>query len=283
MIKIHFQNKKAFQEKIKQIKKDGLDKFHVTSDFDNTLTKCFIDGKKTPSTIALIRGGDYLSKDYAKRASALYHKYHPFEIDESLDFEYKFSKMKEWWEIHRDLLLSSGMRKEIVEDIISKFPRIFRGGVLEFLNELHKNNIPLIIFSAGIGNIIEGSLKKFNRLTNNITILSNYFDFDDNGFAKGYKNEIIHALNKSEIKIEDEKYKQLISQRKNVLLLGDSIGDLGMINEMDYNVIIKIGFLNNDIDKNLELYKSEFDIVITNDGDFEFVNKLIKELLRNNY
>lgn len=41
---------------------------------------------------------------------------------------------------------------------------------------------------------------------------------------------------------------------------------------------ITIGFLNEDIGKNLDEYKKSFDVVITQDGDFEFITKLIKEI-----
>ena len=72
----------------------------------------------------------------------------------------------------------------------------------------------------------------------------------------------------------------LIKARSNVVLLGDSLGDLGMTAGLHHNTIIKIGFLNEDIEKNLELYKEQFDIVITGDGSMEYINQLLHDLLR---
>ena len=278
MEQVYFHNKELLQQKIKEIKSQGLDKLHLVSDFDRTLTKCFYDGKKIPSAIALIREGGYLTEDYPKKAFALFDKYHPIETDESLDYDFRFKKMQEWWETHEKLLIKSGMHKNVINDILERYPKMFRDGTIPFLDYLNSHKIPLLIFSSGIGNLIEGYLKKENKLTPNIHILSNNFDFNSEGFAKGYKNGIIHVFNKSETKIEDKQYRDLISKRNNVILLGDSLGDLGMVNDIDTNIIIKIGFLNEDVENKLALYKSKFDVVITNDGSMNYINELLDEL-----
>jgi len=266
-----------FNEKIEKIKIRGLNTVHVVSDFDRTLTKCFFDGKKIPSSIALIREGGYLSKDYAGKAFALFDKYNVFEMDNSLDFNFKFDKMKEWWETHEKLLINSGMHEKVIFDILKKYPKVFREGVFDFLDFLKLHNVPLLIFSSGIGNLIEGYLKNNNRLSSNIHILSNIFNFDSDGFALGYKNEIIHLMNKSEDKI-GEKYKNLIKHKRNVILLGDSLEDINMVT--DFDIIIKIGFLNENVDKNLALYRKNFDVVITDDGSMDFVNELLYEFVK---
>ncbi len=278
MEQVYFHNEELLKQKIEEIKSQGLDKLHIVSDFDRTLTKYFFDGKKIPSTIALIREGGYLTEDYPGKAFALFDKYHPIEIDNSLDDDFRFKKMQEWWETHEKLLIKSGMHQQVVDDISKRYTNIFREGAITFLDNLHSRNIPLLIFSSGIGNLIEGFLRKENRLTSNIHILSNIFDFNSEGYATGYKNKIIHVMNKSEAKLEDKKYRDLISQRNNIILLGDSLGDLGMVNDLDANLIIKIGFLNEDVENKLDLYKSKFDVVITNDGSMDYVNQLMDQL-----
>ncbi|MDD5649854.1 MAG: hypothetical protein PHF86_05445 [Candidatus Nanoarchaeia archaeon] len=275
---VHFHNEDLVKQKIKEIKSQGLDKLHVVSDFDRTLTKCFYNGKKIPSTIALIREGGYLTEDYPKKAFELFDKYHPIELDESLDYDYRFKKMQEWWETHEKLLIKSGMNKKVINDILERYPKMLREGTIEFLDYLKSHNIPLLIFSSGIGNLIEGYLKKENRLTPNIHILSNTFNFNSKGYATGYKNKIIHIMNKSETKIENKVYRDLISKRNNIILLGDSLEDIGMINDIDTNLIIKIGFLNEDVENKLNLYKTKFDVVITNDSSMSYINHLLKEL-----
>ncbi len=66
----------------------------------------------------------------------------------------------------------------------------------------------------------------------------------------------------------------------NVLLLGDSIGDLGMIHGFDCNELIKIGFLNDEVEKNIKDYRKNFDIVMLNDKDMNYVAGLMREIAR---
>lgn len=278
MKNIHFHNKKLLQEKIEEIKLQGLEKLHLVSDFDRTLTKCFHKGKKISSGIGLIREGGYLSKDYDKKAHELFNKYHPIEMDESLDYDFRYKKMDEWWKTHRGMLVEYGMHKKIIEDVTKKHPKTFREGTFEFFDTLHTQNIPLLIFSAGLGDLIKESLKRENKLTPNVHILSNDFIFNDEGRAIGYKDRTIHVLNKSEEQIKDKQYKNLVAERNNVILLGDLLGDLGMVNDLDANLIIKIGFLNENIEDRLELFINKFDVVITHDGTMEYVNELLRTL-----
>lgn len=275
---IHIKDKDLLQKKISAIAVDGVNKLHIVSDFDRTLTKCFFNGKKIPSTFALIREGGYLSDDYPKKAFAMFDKYNPIELDESLDYEYRYAMMREWWETHRDLFVASGMHKDVIVDILNKFPKLFRDKTIEFFDVLAKKNIPLLIFSSGIGNIIEGYLVKENKLTPNIHILSNTFVFDKDGFATGYKDEVIHLMNKCEHKVTNDSYRRLISERKNIILLGDSLEDLGMIENISGQTVIRVGFLNEQVDEKLELYKDNFDIVISDDSSMVYVLSLVKEL-----
>jgi len=63
-------------------------------------------------------------------------------------------------------------------------------------------------------------------------------------------------------------------------LLGDNLEDIGMVDGFEYDNLLKIGFLNENIEENLENYKKAFDIVILNDGSMEFVNNLLKEIIK---
>ena len=63
-----------------------------------------------------------------------------------------------------------------------------------------------------------------------------------------------------------------IKHRRNVLLLGDSVDDIKMIEGFEYDEIIKIGFLNEKVEENRDEYLKNFDIVIANDSDMSHVN-----------
>jgi len=268
-------------EKLKsQIKTKGYQSLHILSDFDRTLTYGEINGVKTPSIISLLRDGNHLTEDYAKKAHALFDKYHSIEIDPSIPLQEKKKAMQEWWETHNKLLIESGLSKSDLEDIVKNGHVKFREGVPEFLDFLHQHNIPLIIFSAsGCGDAIQMFFKNIGKDYSNIYYVTNHFNWDENGRAISPKGLIIHCMNKNETTLREipEVY-SAIQNRKNVLLLGDSTGDLGMIEGFEYETLLKVGFLNFDYDKLREEYKRNFDIVLEGDGNFNQVNDLVRDL-----
>jgi len=268
-------------EKIKEhFKKEGNQKLHVLTDFDNTLTRAFVDGKRVPSLISVLRDSNYLGHEYAEKANALYRKYHAIETDPTISKKERKKAMHEWWSIHFNLLIKSGLNRKDIEKVVKSRKIKFRQGALEFIDFLHKQNIPLIIMSSsGLGeDAIAMYLKKENRLYNNIYIISNKYEWDQNGNAIGVKQPIIHSMNKDETMIQNFPVFDVVKNKKNVLLLGNNIGDVGMIEGFNYDNLIKIGFLNEKIEENLEEFKKNFDIIITNDSGMDYINQLLREL-----
>ena len=45
--------------------------------------------------------------------------------------------------------------------------------------ELHAKDVPLLIFSAGVGDIIQEVLRQQYTIYNNMKIVSNFMDFND--------------------------------------------------------------------------------------------------------
>jgi len=273
-------NPKNFERLKVQIKKTGYQNLHILSDFDRTLTYGTINGVRTPSIIYMLRDGNYLVAGYAEKAHKLFNKYHSIETDPDIPLPEKKKAMQEWWETHNKLLIKSGLSKSDIEDIVKNGHVKFRKGVPEFLDLLYKNGIPLIIFSAsGCGDAIQLFFQKIGKDYSNIFYITNKFNWDDNERAISTKGPIIHCMNKDETILEKipELYKS-IKKRKNVILLGDSIGDLGMIEGFDYSNLLKIGFLNFDYDKLRKNYEKNFDVILKGDKDFNFINTLIRDL-----
>ena len=275
-------NKKNFEEKKKQFIEGGLNKIHILSDFDRTLTKAFVNGEKTLSLISELRRRNYISEDYTKTARALADKYHPIEINTSIPQAERKKAMHEWWTKHFELLIKSGLNKKHLEQIIKEGIIQIREGTTELLDFLYKYNISLVIISsAGLGiDSISMFFKKYRKMYNNIYISSNVYKWDKNGNAKRVKEPIIHSMNKEETVVKDyPKIYKKIKDRKNILLLGDSIDDIDMVTGFNYKNIIKIGFLNENIEENLKAYKNVYDVIILNDGKMDYINKLLKEII----
>jgi len=271
-------------EKIKyKIARDGVSRFHVLADFDRTLTKNFVNGKEVPSIISVLRNGNFLTKDYAEKAHALFDKYHPIEINSKISLKEKKKAMHEWWTAHFKLLVESKLNIKDIEEVIKSEDIRLREGALEFFDLLHKHRIPLVVMSsAGLGDeAISLILKKEDRLYDNVYIISNSFKYDKKGDVIGIKKPIIHSMNKDETMVKDfpSVYKT-VKDRKNVLLLGDNLEDIDMIKGFDYDRILKIGFLNKNVKESLKYYKKAYDVVILNDSGMAYVNKLLKEIVQ---
>lgn len=282
MNNIIISDSKDFERKKKALAKIGLDKVHVVSDFDRTLTKAFYLGEKTGSLISRLRNGKYLSEEYARKAHELFDIYHDFEINPNIPLEVKKEKMYEWWKKHKELLIESGLDKKTIELCVEEMMKTkipdFRIGVKNFLSLLHKNNVPLIILSASLEDLILEFFRQKNVFYNNMHVIGNEFGYDEQGMVITIRR-IIHIFNKNEATLEHLPIYQELLKRKNVILLGDSIGDLGMVEGFPHDNSIKIGFLNDRIEENIEEYRKNFDVLILNDGDFLFVNEIIKSLI----
>ena len=274
-------DKEKFKGKKERMVMDGLDNLFVVSDFDRTLTKAFHGENKVSSLIVTLREDDYLGNEYMKKAKDLFQKYHPFEIDMDISFEEKNQKMNEWWSTHNDLFVKYGLTWEIIDDMVKQRKVGFRDGAKIFFKNLHQKNIPLLIASASsLGMVIDDYLEKNDVYFDNTKIITNYFEFDEKGKVIGVMDPIVTTTNKylvinehlSEIETKNNK-------NKNILLLGDNYEDEKMANGLHYEDIVKIGFLNEGVDENLDDYKRVFDVVILNDGSMDFANQFLKDLI----
>lgn len=274
-------NPKKLEELKKSISEGRAKDFFVLSDFDRTLTKAFVNGKNVPSLLSILRDGNYLTPDYAGKAHALYNKYHPIEIDPKIKKEEKKKLMHEWWMAHFDLLIESGLNKKDLEKVVDSGKAKFREGFSEFADFLNKNNIPLVIISSsGLGgDATKMYLEKAGKLHNNIHIISNSYEWDENGKAIAIRQPIIHVMNKDGSMIKFLPIFNFIKNRKNILLLGDTLDDVDMVNSLDYNNLVKVSFLNENIEQNLEHYKLNYDVVILNDGSMNYINSLLRETI----
>jgi len=270
-------------EKIESaIKKDGAGNLHILTDFDRTLIRAFINGESIPSVLSILYNENRLTPDYGPKAQELHKKYSAIEFNPKIPKNEKKKAMYEWWTKHFDLLIESGLNKKDIENIVNSDKIVFRDGFSEFVEMLKTNNIPLVIMSSsGLGgDSIRISLEREKKMYDNIHIISNSFKWDENGRAISIKQPIIYGMNKDETLIQDfpEIFKK-IKNRKNVILLGDSVDDVGMVVGFDYSNLIKIGFLNDRVEENLENYKKTFDVIILNDGSLELINNLLKEII----
>jgi len=280
MQKTIFSNEEYVKNTIEKIKADWLDNLHILADFDRTLTKAFSKTwEKVASLVYLLRSAEKeLWDDAAQEDTILFNKYHSIEIDPNINIEEKREKMIEWWKASFGVFIKYWLNKNILRNIAKSEKIELRKWIVEFLHFLTLNNIPLIIISASW--IWKKSISYFLEerwlFTNNIKIISNDFNWDKNGKALSYKEPIIHSFNKWETVLEEfpEVY-NLIKERKNVILLWDSLWDPAMIEGFNYKNLLKIWFLNEKEEEYLSEYKEIYDVILTWDNSWEFLNTIL--------
>jgi cytosolic 5'-nucleotidase 3 len=267
------------QAKIEKMKETGADNLHIVSDFDRTLSTDKVDGVRQPTSFGHLSDEKYLGEYYTSESKRLFDIYHPIEIDLNISLEEKTKHMDIWWRLILDLLIETGLTKQIIEDILQAQPIHLRGDSKQFFHILENNNIPLLILSAGLGDIFTTHLKQKELITNNVHIISNLFDFDTGGKATKVKYPPIHTTNKNESGIMNSPYSANVEARDNVIVIGDMIEDLRMVEGLQHNTVLSIGFLNDPDSESRAKYHTAFDIVFEDEGALTPVNEIIQDII----
>jgi 5'-nucleotidase len=185
--------------------------------------------------------------------------------------------MHEWWSKHLELKIESKLHRDDIKKVATSWIIQLREGMKEILKKLEIKNIPLVIITANwlwvdsISNYLEYENCKYN----NIHILWNKLIFGNDWYVVDFESAIVHVFNKDETCVSQFPItEKVIKNRKNVILLWDSLWDVWMIEWFNYDNLIKIGFLNDKEDELLEKYLEKYDLVVTWDGWMQFFNDL---------
>ena len=185
--------------------------------------------------------------------------------------------MIEWYQKCMETYYKFNLTKAKVEKSIKTSNIELRTGVIEFFNFTKEEKIPIIILSAGIGNTIEEILKQNSCYFENIQIISNFIKFNNEGYMLKYEEDLIHSLNKNIDKINQKEIIDMIKNKEYRIVIGDLIEDIKMAGNYPDDKLIKIGFLNQNVNENLEKYKEKFDIVLTKESqDFKKIREIVK-------
>ena len=232
------------------------DKILLVTDFDYTLFNKYnyLTGEKYESSYGMynkeVFGGD--QKDFQDKRKMLHGIYLKYEEDTSIDENIRKEKIKEWntralgYMLHPNLTRDSF--RKMVE--IKKKEINFKKNVKKFYEKLIELNIPIIIVSGGIKEIILEVLKllEIKGLEEYIEkkrmlFVANEFIFDENEKCTDFNKNIIYGYNKGEYvkKLVDEFFPKV----ENVFVLGDLDIDYKSIEQLNLNKdknVIGIGY-----------------------------------------
>ena len=141
--------------------------------------------------------------------------------------------------------------------------------LLEFLKDKSQakfNELDASIFRFAIDNLFQRFYKRGdeNYLNDLGEIIDNQLRIE--------KKPIIDYGKRNVWEVTHKKFRILRNLELDKVKVGKNLGN--------YKNIIRIGFLNYDIEKNLEDFKKYYDVVILNDGKMDYINEILKKLLK---
>lgn len=247
-------------------------------DFDRTLTRA--TSSKTGENLQDSWGAILESKFIKKRTLVEYKKlfdfFYPIEQQTDLPVKEKEAAMVEWWSKALNLIVHEKITREQLVQMVQHTSMQLRAGVSEVFGKLAQWKVPILIFSAGILNVIDLFIHDHHLLTANVRVLSNEIFFDDHGVLSHFHPYLIHGLNKNGEALTNV-FKQTWSPeipRDHIILMGDNLEDISMMNGFNKVESLTIGFLNKRIKENLPKYLATYDLVIIDDASMELVNLL---------
>lgn len=285
-----FRDIDEFKSKLTKLTVDGPSRLSIISDFDFTLTKYYkADGiSRADSCHASLENAPkngLLPESYTTRAKELQSYYYPKEIDSTITETDKFRYMEEWVEKHNALLVESKITPRtinlVVSNAVDEKRLVLRQGLVQLVSLLEQQDIPTLIFSAGIADVVEVAIKKtlggLDTLPSCLSLISNKCIFhDENDFdseLKEWSAPPLHVLNKRASSFLDHGFFKSLasSSRSNLILLGDSMGDPRMSSgiEDQCETIVKIGFLNVAMEERKKEFLELYDVAILGDPELD--------------
>lgn len=277
---VHIKDPARVEEIICGLIKGGAAKLQVITDFDMTLSRFSHNGKRCPSCHNVIDNCKYISDECRKKLYELKEKYYAIEIDPELTNKEKYPFMVEWYTKSHTLLIEQRLNRNKLEEVVKNSDIMLKEGYETFFDKLNEHTIPVFIFSAGLGDVLEEAIRQSGVYYPNVKVVSNFMDFDENGVIKGFKGELIHVYNKHDGALRRTEYFSHLKENSNIVLLGDSLGDLSMADGVpNVENILKIGYLNDKVEELLEKYMDSYDIVLVKDETLDVANSILQKIL----
>jgi len=236
----------------------------VITDFDATITTG--DSEQCHD---LVGGSRLLSNDFRKDFAPLLD----WTTDANIDGV-------PWWDAAHKLMVKHGMPpRQLIPRLVREAKMVPRPGALELLKSLEQHNVPVLIVSAGLSDVIEEFLRQHGALSENVVICSNRLNYDADVAPKSVTPDPpITSFTKEYAYSSASSFFAEHKHRRAIIQLGDSLSDVDPAKKVPYDQLISIGFLNAKLDA--RKHGEAFDAVVCgNLGSVQPVSDLIEDIL----
>lgn len=192
-----------------------------------------------------------------------------------------------WTQAH-DILIEHQLTYSQLVQAVEARTLTFRAGFHSMFHYLASHQVPTFIFSAGLYDVIHAVLEKefhthgSSSTPSNVHVVANMMHFDEQQVLQSFQGKLIHCFNKdATVLVDSPFYEQArLENRRNILLLGDSRGDVNMTHGLESSdgEILRIGFLNIHVQDVLEEYLDLYDVVLTHDASLVPIELLLNQM-----
>jgi len=152
----------------------------------------------------------------------------------------------EWWDTAHGFMVKHGMPpRPLIPRLVREARMVPRPGALELLKKLETLQVPLLIVSAGVSDIIEEFLRQHGALSENVTICSNRLNYAADSAPKSVSPDPpITSFTKAEAYKSASSFFSAHSDRRAIIVMGDSVTDVDAAEHVPYHTSLSIGFVN---------------------------------------
>ncbi|CAE8677656.1 unnamed protein product, partial [Polarella glacialis] len=261
--------------------------FAVLADFDNTLTQELLGdgtGGKRDGCHKVVVNSPRMPDAFREGMNRLFVSSEKPGLGEA-EKDDLFMRL---WRESNGLMVSHGLRQEDVGHMVRESSMALRPGAKALLDAAAAADVAVLIFSAGIREVILECFGSSGVALGKARILANGMQFNENGSLESWEEPVVHIRNKS-LTLFPEALSHLLEEVRadKVLLIGDQLEDLSMAHGLPIDRaqdIVAVGLLNKaDADDRalLQKYMEAFDVVLVGDGPLDFVIELLSRICAN--
>ena len=113
-------------------------------------------------------------------------------------------------------ILKLKLTRATIDAMVKEVPVIFRPLAHQFIELCKAYNTPLLVYSAGMYDLIYSILSQHSLLSPNLEIISNKLSFNSQGISDSFSGPLIHTFSKGQKSVVDD-YPIKIEGRPNMV------------------------------------------------------------------
>lgn len=277
--KLIMRDPKMVKETLRKIKREGLSKFKIVSDFDQTLTKSIHHNRNVEGSFSIVKNPGLMSTQMLQSFERDFQAYKDKISNPEVDKAKKIQNSNAWMADYLGKIIKQNLHTKDVEKILHEAFFVPRPKLDVFLEMSYKYNVPLYIISAGLSNIIVSMLDHYVNLNDyeDFYVYGNEMIFDDEGYLRDFSKPHVHSYLKNQIFQKNQIY------RRNLLLLGDLLHDVNIAKNIVPKSMVSIGFLNYATGYSMRQafldYARKYDIVLITDDSLALPEMILRYVL----